>query len=68
MWSAFVKELFHPFNHVLRYTLNTGMLKPMLRSILGKWKFVQAVSGGASIDMQYNAQTCLGDEGMSDCR
>jgi len=52
MWLPLVKELFHPFNRVLRHIFKTGMLKPMLGGIFSEWKFVQVVSGDVSIQVQ----------------
>jgi hypothetical protein len=47
MWSARVKQLFHPFFRILGYTLETGMLKPALGSVHSERKLRQAVFGDA---------------------
>jgi hypothetical protein len=47
MWSARVKQLFHPFFCILRYAIETGMLEPVLGSVLSERKLRQAVFGDA---------------------
>jgi hypothetical protein len=45
VWFRPVKELLHPFHHMLRDTLETGMLEPVLGSVFRKRKVRQNISG-----------------------
>jgi hypothetical protein len=65
MWFPPIKQLFHPFFCISRHTLKTGMLKPVLGSILCEGKFLKAVSGDAFVQVQKNTGTCLRDKRMS---
>ena len=33
MWFRPINESFHPFNYILRHTLESGVLKPVLSSV-----------------------------------
>jgi hypothetical protein len=47
MWFRPVKELFHPFDYMMRHTLKPGMLNPVLASVSSKWILHQAVVSDA---------------------
>jgi len=60
-----VKTRPRPFLCVLRYALKTGVLNLILSSISSEMKSQQAVSGDIFVQVQWNTQTCFGDDGIS---
>jgi hypothetical protein len=49
MWFRRLEQRFHPIFYVSRYTLKHRMVDPMLRSIFGERKFLQAGPGDVII-------------------